>query len=278
MKPIHAHTRIADILREHPAALEAIVGLSPRFQQLRNPLLRKLLAGRATLAMASRMGGCTLTDFYDKLRPLGFVVEEESGQCAPDRTMATDESVIPSFMLNLAPAQVVELDVCPILEEGADPLGPIMEKVKTLVPGSVLKIVAPFKPEPLIRLLEKKGFESWSEAIGDETVHTWFFMRGKVPVITTIEKPYVAEDWGAMINRHSGSMVSIDVRHLEMPLPMMTILETLDGLPDGDALLVHHKRIPVFLLPELAERGWTWKINETGPSDVELFIFKDMSS
>jgi uncharacterized protein (DUF2249 family) len=278
MKPINAHSKIADILREHPAALETIVGLSPRFERLRNPLLRKLLAGRTTLAMASRMGGCTVNDFFDKLRPLGFVFDEGSSQCAQACASVTDNSVVPAFMWNLAPGQVVELDVRPILREGADPLGPIMEKLKTLGPDSVLRIIAPFKPEPLIRLLGKKGFESWSETIGDESVHTWFRMRGNDHEMTLFEKPYAVEDWGAMVDRYKGRLVAIDVRHLEMPLPMMAILETLDGLPDGDALLVHHKRIPVFLLPELAERGWTWRINEIGPSEVELIIFKDTTS
>ena len=277
MKRIDAHSKIEDILREHPAALETIIGLSPRFQRLRNPVLRKLLAGRTTLAMASRMGGCTVIDFFDKLRPLGFVVDEGSGQGDRECTTAGG-TVVPAFMLNLAPGQVVGLDVRPILEGGTDPLKAIMEKVKTLVPGMVLKIVAPFKPEPLIRLLEKKGFESWSETMVDESVHTWFYMRGKDPATTSFEKPCATQDWGALINRYNGRLVPIDVRHLEMPLPMMTILDSLDGLPDGDALYVHHKRIPLFLLPELAERGWICRINEIGPSCVDLLIFKETTS
>jgi uncharacterized protein (DUF2249 family) len=228
--------------------------------------------------MASRMGGCKVADFFDKLRPLGFVVDEGPEPCVRNCTNTTDEPVVPAFMLKLAPGQVVDVDVRPILEEGADPLGPIMKKVKALEPGRVLKIVAPFKPEPLIRLLEKKGFESWSETIGDESVHTWFYMRSRDRAIGSFEKPFATEDWQTMLDRHDGKLVTIDVRHLEMPLPMMAILEALESLPGGYALVVHHKRIPVFLLPELAERGWTCRINETGPSCVDLFIFKDTPS
>ncbi len=40
-----------------------------------------------------------------------------------------------------------------------------------------------------------------------------------------------------------------------MPLPMHTILEALKTLPNDKALFVYHKRIPVFLLPELEEQA-----------------------
>ena len=70
MISISAHTKIATILKQHPGALEAIVAISPRFEKLRNPVVRKLMAGRATIAMASKIGGCTVNDFYKKLQIL----------------------------------------------------------------------------------------------------------------------------------------------------------------------------------------------------------------
>jgi hypothetical protein len=65
------------------------------------------------------------------------------------------------------------------------------------------------------------------------------------------------------------------VRHLEMPMPMMTILETLEKLPDDAALYVHHKRIPVFLLTELKERNFDYRIKEVSEGEVYLLIFKN---
>ena len=41
---INANTKIAAILKQHPDALEAIISLNPKFEKLRNPLLRKLMA------------------------------------------------------------------------------------------------------------------------------------------------------------------------------------------------------------------------------------------
>ena len=55
-----------------------------------------------------------------------------------------------------------------------------------------------------------------------------------------------------------------------MPMPMMTILENLETLPPGKALYVHHKRIPVFLLTELKERHFDYRIKKY---KGEVFLF-----
>jgi uncharacterized protein (DUF2249 family) len=54
---------------------------------------------------------------------------------------------------------------------------------------------------------------------------------------------------------------------------MMTILEALEKLPPGQALYVHHKRIPVFLLTELKERNFEYRIREISEAEVHLIIF-----
>lgn len=56
---------------------------------------------------------------------------------------------------------------------------------------------------------------------------------------------------------------------------MMTILEKLEQLPKDKALFVYHKRIPVFLLPELKDRNFEYRINEISDADVHLLIFKE---
>lgn len=59
-----------------------------------------------------------------------------------------------------------------------------------------------------------------------------------------------------------------------MPLPMLTILDELEKLPQTDALYVYHKRIPVFLLPELKDRKFEFRIKEISDGEVHLLIFK----
>ena len=64
---INAHTKIAHILKQNAQALDALISISPKFEKLRNPLLRKVMAGRTTLAAASKLGGCSMEDFFKKL-------------------------------------------------------------------------------------------------------------------------------------------------------------------------------------------------------------------
>ncbi|HNA34565.1 MAG TPA: DUF2249 domain-containing protein, partial [Flavobacteriales bacterium] len=83
-----------------------------------------------------------------------------------------------------------------------------------------------------------------------------------------------SDDFDARVEQFADRTTTIDVRHLEMPLPMLTILDALEHLPEGHALYVDHKRIPVFLLPELEERGFEYRVKEIADGDVKLFIFK----
>ena len=75
---INANTKISRILKENPEALEAIVSITPKFEKLRNPLLRKLMASRTSIGMASEIAGLDLDEFFQKLQPLGFQADKET--------------------------------------------------------------------------------------------------------------------------------------------------------------------------------------------------------
>ena len=58
----------------------------------------------------------------------------------------------------------------------------------------------------------------------------------------------------------------IDVRDLPPPEPMLQILAMLETVTAGD-VIVHHHREPVYLYPELAERGWSHEVMEDQTAD-----------
>jgi len=265
---INVNTKIASILKTHPAALEAIISISPKFNKLRNPLLRKLMASRTSIGLASNVGGCSVNDFFEKLKPLGFVVDKARGiekEAMPEAA--------PSFMQNIEEKKIVELDVRPVIESGKDPFNIITGKIKQLQTGEVLKLINSFEPVPLIQILSKQGFGYYVETINENLINTYFHKTtcSKVDA-ATVKK--TGEDWNQLKKRFENNLVTVDVRHLEMPMPMMTILEELEKLPADHVLFVYHKRIPVFLLPELAERKFDYRIKEIGDSEVHLLIFK----
>ncbi|HJW18087.1 MAG TPA: DUF2249 domain-containing protein [Flavisolibacter sp.] len=266
---INANTKIGAILKEAPGALDVIIEINSKFEKLRNPILRKLMAGRTTLAEASKFGGCEIEDFYKKLEPLGFQIDRTF------KSQAAENRKAPGFMNSLSSGQLLELDVRPILATGKDPLNIIMNKIKSVDPGGVLKVINSFEPTPLIHLLEKKGFETYVENKGPDHIETYFHKRGKSEVSVAHVSQNDDLGWEEVLTKYGDNIQIIDVRELGMPQPMMAILDALDHLAKDTILFVNHKRIPVFLLPELKQRGFEYRIREINDNEVQLLIFKD---
>ena len=169
---------------------------------------------------------------------------------------------------------IICLDVRPILSGGTDPFTKIMETVKSLKEGQTLQIINTFQPLPLITKLEQSGYKSWTEKPESGIFHT-FFKKD-----TTVEKevePILMEEnlkFDALYKTFVGKLKSVDVRHLEMPEPMTTILEELEQLPEGFALFVEHKKVPQFLLPELEARNFEIHYKKRSLDHLQLLIFK----
>jgi hypothetical protein len=136
---INADTKIAKILKQNPAALEAIISITPKFEKLRNPLLRKLMAGRTSIGMASKISGCKLDEFFKKLAPLGFEIDK-----AHQTVENKEKRPLPAFFNTLKPDQIIEFDVRPIIDADEDPLPLIVQRVKEVQQGQALKIINSF--------------------------------------------------------------------------------------------------------------------------------------
>jgi len=271
MMTINANTKISSLLKYNADALEAIVSISPKFTKLRNPILRKVIAARTSIALASKLGGCSVDDFFKKLKPLGFEIDN----VAVVMEKENENKPVPAFMKNIAADKMIELDVRPIIELGKDPLDIIVKKVRALETGSVLKIINSFEPTPLMHLLGKQGFESYTETISDDLVNTYFYKKSDINFLAANKETEYSKGWDEILNRFKDNLETIDVRALEMPLPMHKILEALETLSKDKALFVYHKRIPVFLLPELEEQQFSYRIKEIGDAEVHLLIYKN---
>ena len=72
--------------------------------------------------------------------------------------------------------------------------------------------------------------------------------------------------------------IHIDVRDLEPPEPMVAILTLIDSGQVDTALIAHLDREPVFLYPELDDRGWGHEIVESSCGspcgDVQLRLVR----
>lgn len=268
MIKINANTKIAAILKANANALEAIVSIDPKFEKLRIPLLRKVLASRATIAIAAKMAGCQIQDFFDKLEPLGFDIDAET------LAVVEEKGELPDFVSSLSKEQIIDFDVRELLASGNDPLKLILDKIKSIKAGQALKVINTFEPVPLIIMLEKKGFQVYADVINSDLVETYFYKKSEKSAVKMESTANASKGWEEELSRFGDKLVTINVSDLPMPKPMHTILGELEKLPADTALYVYHKRIPVFLLPELVSMKFDYRIKEIGDGDVRLLIYK----
>ncbi len=171
-------------------------------------------------------------------------------------------TTIPESLRAVAPERLVDLDVREELRAGGEPFQRIMAAVGALPGGSVLRIRATFEPAPLYRVLGKRGFAHATEELGPEDWRVWFY-RDEAEAAPALA-PAPAEPAG-------DDVVVIDVRDLDPPEPMMRTLAALEKLPMGKTLLQINSRVPKFLLPKLAQRGFVYEIREHADM-VRVFI------
>lgn len=71
---------------------------------------------------------------------------------------------------------------------------------------------------------------------------------------------------------HAADGLHLDARGMAPPGPMVAILSLIERGEAGDAFVVHLDRDPVFLYPELAERGFEVRQVDGEPGEVRLAI------
>lgn len=172
---------------------------------------------------------------------------------------------------------LVSLDVRPIIEGGNDPFNEIMIAIKNLKLEETLQIINSFEPIPLINKLEKQGFKAWTERPEVGVVHTFFKKENNIEhkKNVNLEGVDLSENFDEKLHFFKGKIKIIDVRQLEMPEPMTTILQEIELLPQGHALFVEHKKVPQFLLPELKARGFEILYRKQLENHLQLIIFRN---
>jgi uncharacterized protein (DUF2249 family) len=161
------------------------------------------------------------------------------------------------------------LDVRRILAQGIDPFDTVINAAAAIPLGGRLIIDAPFNPTPLRRSMARRGFSSWADKQAEGWWRVIFLHDDAIGWETRTEAEVLPE--GAM-QWPEADGIHIDVRKLPPPEPLRVILRLVDGLGSRGAVVVHHDRDPVFLAPELAERGWRIARIEHAPADIRLWL------
>lgn len=74
--------------------------------------------------------------------------------------------------------------------------------------------------------------------------------------------------------RDEMSETFLDNRGLEPPNPMIRTLEALEGMAPGEVLVIHNDRVPVYLLPQLADAGADYQVEEQADGSAKVRITK----
>ncbi len=275
MKTISINTKISELIKENSGSVDAIASIAKPLEKLKNPILRKIMASRVTIAEASKMTGTKIDDFKRVLSPLGFIFEGD--ESAKEESSAKSK---PSWLKD-APKEIIDFyDVRPIIDDGADPLKEILHRFKEVKPGEILCVINGFVPTPLIHLLkQEKAEDTFVETISDKEFHTYFLKKKKDAEVAPLAGNKLqingSDEFSEILAKFSDDQLRrIDVRELEMPGPMQAILGELEILPEGNALFIDHKRVPVYLLEELADKDFEVHINNVAEGDVKMLIFK----
>jgi hypothetical protein len=261
---LDADSRVADVIAADPAVVDRLAALHPTFRRLREQEGRETVGRMATLRDAAQIAAVPVAVL------LAVVNGEIPAPCAAG-SWDDEQEPRPAWMDRFDEAAAQRIEVRPILADGHDPFFEIMAVVDTVPVAGGLTIDAPFNPVPLRRVLGRKGFVSYAQRIA---AHHWRLFLLHDASAETEQPPPVTTDTGAKVWRTEDG-VHIDVRGLERPVPMIAILSLIDGSGHEGVVVAHLDREPVFLYPELAERGWSHALVPGEPGEVRLVLSKD---
>ena len=149
---VNPETKVGPLLDEHPELENVLIGLSPEYRRLKNPILRRTVARVATLAQVAKVGGLAVPDLVGALRR---ALGQTDAGCAAHA--APDEPGWPAWAESAAVASWLDADA--VLAAGGTPVGQLAAAAAAVAPGTVLGLRAGFYPAPLVDTLRGKGHD-----------------------------------------------------------------------------------------------------------------------
>lgn len=166
--PITPETKVGELLKFYPELKDVLFRLSPAFEKLKNPVLRRTVGKIATLRQAALMAKISVTTLVRELQQAAGVFHE----IAPDSPEESAASEKPSWVVQENISRT--FDASAMISKGDQPLGTVMSHLKALHPGELYQLITPFVPMPVIDLARSKGYEHWTTEESDQLVRTYF--------------------------------------------------------------------------------------------------------
>jgi len=161
---ISPKTKVGELLDNFPDLENVLMALSPAFEKLKNPVLRKTVARVATLQKIAVVGGLNIDELVNLLR-------KEVGQNGQ-----SNENSEASYLSSIAPEWfdtekiTNRMDASPIINSGGSPMSEILRQTELLKEGEIFEFGTPFVPAPILDLLKGKGLNVYCVQIGSRFI------------------------------------------------------------------------------------------------------------
>ncbi|MEN8192826.1 MAG: DUF1858 domain-containing protein [Bacteroidota bacterium] len=162
---ITPQTMVGDMLENYPELEDKLIEIAPVFKKLKNPILRKTVAKVATLKQAATIGNVPISDLINQLRTavgqksVDLLTEKSGSKQKPE--WVKKEKV------------KFEYDAAIDLENGIHPVGKVIKEIHDINGDELYLLTTPFIPAPLIQMIEEKGYETYTENVGEQLFETY---------------------------------------------------------------------------------------------------------
>lgn len=147
--------------------------------------------------------------------------------------------------------EIVTLDVRPILARGEEPLGPIMAAADALAEGQTLRLLAPFRPVPLFRVMARRGYVHRESRLDGSD---WQIDFSRPPQALSLGSALEAFSWPEPV-------AYLDLTGLPPAEAQRRMTAALKPIAAGAVIFVLLEQEPAGLPAQLAEAGHQWAGN-----------------
>ena len=163
---ISPRTKVGELLDAYPELETVLIAMSPAFEKLKNPILRRTVARVATLQQVAVVGGLNIQELIRELRINAGQNEGEKGFDNPEYTPGETPEWLDLSRI------IVRVDATAIINSGESPMKEILQKTDLLKAGDIFELQTPFTPAPIIDMLRSKSFRTFT-IVNNEKVLTY---------------------------------------------------------------------------------------------------------
>lgn len=150
---ISPKTKVGELLDNYPDLESVLMEMSPAFEKLRNPVLRKTVAHVATLQQVAVVGGLNVDAIVNRLR-------SAAGQTTGEEVTSDSNFLSSDIPEWFDPGKIIKrLNAVPVINSGESPMSEILQKANDLESDEIFELCTPFIPAPVIDILRAKGFK-----------------------------------------------------------------------------------------------------------------------